>query len=741
MFRVLNCLAVEHDWRLLVVAAIVCFLASLAAVNLFQRAQATRGRLRAAWILTAGTATGCGIWATHFIAMLAYDPGVAIAYNIGLLALSFVAVMVVTSGGLTLAVVTSARWAAPVAGAIVGAGLAGMHYIGMSAVEVPGRLTWWPHLVVVSIAIVILLSMIGLTIAVRRTDMRGIAAAALCLTLAIVSVHFIGMGAAEIVPDPTRAISAFSLSPNALAIVVAGVAVSIPGMALVGAFGDHHLNEKLREANLRLDAALNNMHRGLCMFDSEGRLVLCNERYIQMHRLSHDTVKPGCTIRELLELRKASGTFSGDPDEYSTNLRARIAEGKTFRSTIETADGRVTVMVNQPIEGGGWVATFEDVTERRRVEQERDRSQKFLNTILENAPIPIFVKEARGLRYVLVNRAGEKFWGTSRAEMIGKTSHDVFPKEEADRIAARDKQLLDSDQPIFDERQIQTPRNGIRNIVSRRLTVCDDDGKSRYLVGVIEDVTERKQVEKRIAHMANEVIHLNRIAIAGVLSTSFAHELNQPLGAILSNAEAAEVLLTANPFNAAQLKETIADIRRDDERAAEIIKQLGGLLKKGSEIELQEFDLNDAVRCALHFLDHEAETRGVMPSVNQVRAALPVRANVVHLQQVILNLAVNGMDAMASRDPGSRRLTLETALSGDADVEVSVSDSGAGIPPDKLERIFDTFVTTKPQGTGLGLSIARTIVETYGGKIWAENRLEGGAVFRFTLPLARTPAA
>jgi signal transduction histidine kinase len=99
------------------------------------------------------------------------------------------------------------------------------------------------------------------------------------------------------------------------------------------------------------------------------------------------------------------------------------------------------------------------------------------------------------------------------------------------------------------------------------------------------------------------------------------------------------------------------------------------------------------------------------------------------------------MDAMASRDPGSRRLTLETALSGDADVEVSVSDSGVGIPPDRLERIFDTFVTTKPQGTGLGLSIARTIVETYGGRIWAENRFEGGAVFRFTLPLARTPAA
>src|SRR5215831_6361448 len=262
-------------------------------------------------------------------------------------------------------------------------------------------------------------------------------------------------------------------------------------------------NEKLCEVNRRLDTALNNMSQGLCMFDSEGRLVLCNERYIQMYRLSHDAVKPGCTIRELLALRKVCGTFQGDPYEYSTNLLARIAEGKTLRETVEALDGLVTVIVDRPIEGGGWVATFEDVTARRQLEHERDRGQKFLNTIVENAPVPIFVKEASGLRYVLVNRAGEQFWGVSRAEMIGKTSHDIFPKEEADLIAVRDQQLLRSDQPVVDERQFHTARNGIRNIISKRVTVCEDDGESRYVVGVIEDVTESKHVEQRIAHMAH----------------------------------------------------------------------------------------------------------------------------------------------------------------------------------------------------------------------------------------------
>ena len=237
-----------------------------------------------------------------------------------------------------------------------------------------------------------------------------------------------------------------------------------------------------------------------------------------------------------------------------------------------------------------------------------------------------------------------------------------------------------------------------------------------------------------------EVIHLNRTAAAGVLSASFSHELNQPLGAILSNAEAAEILLTANPPDVAQLAEILADIRRDDQRAGEIIKHLGGLLKKNSHIDLQEFDLNDAVRGALHLLDPEVSSRGVVVDVSQTQTALPVHADEVHLQQVILNLALNAMDAMLHCVPGSRKMTLETMLVGKAEVEVSVSDSGSGIPNDKLKDVFDTFFTTKPQGTGLGLSIARTIIETYGGRIWAENKLGGGAVFRFTLPLANPQA-
>ena len=251
----------------------------------------------------------------------------------------------------------------------------------------------------------------------------------------------------------------------------------------------------------------------------------------------------------------------------------------------------------------------------------------------------------------------------------------------------------------------------------------------------------RRIAETELRQRLLEVIHLNRTATAGALSASFAHELNQPLGAIQSYAEAAELYLKADPPNLERVEQILANILRDDKRAAEIISHMGGLLKKGSASDLRECDFNDVVRAALRILDPEAIKRGVELSVHHANGSLPVRVDPIHLQQVILNLAVNGMDAMQDCAPGRGRMSVQTALVGESAIEVSIANSGMGIPVGKLNEIFDTFYTTKQQGTGLGLSIARTIIETYGGKIWAENRPGGGAVLRFTLPLSKAIAA
>ena len=234
---------------------------------------------------------------------------------------------------------------------------------------------------------------------------------------------------------------------------------------------------------------------------------------------------------------------------------------------------------------------------------------------------------------------------------------------------------------------------------------------------------------------------MNRTAVAGALSASVAHELNQPLGAIRSYAEAAALYLKADPPNIERVEKILASISGDNQRAADIIDHLRGLLKKKEADELEEFDLTEVVKDTLEIVRPEASKKGVELNVTHANGSLPVRADRVHVQQVILNLAMNGLDAMHSCTPGSGKMSIETALVDETAIEVSVTDSGTGIPKDRLNKIFDTFYTTKRQGTGLGLSIARTIVETYGGKIWAENRSGGGAMFRFTLPLSRTMVA
>ncbi len=257
------------------------------------------------------------------------------------------------------------------------------------------------------------------------------------------------------------------------------------------------------------------------------------------------------------------------------------------------------------------------------------------------------------------------------------------------------------------------------------------------IAGLLIERRRRQAAETESRHRLLEVVHLNQSATAGALSASIAHELNQPLGAIRSNAEAAAVILRSERPDLELIGQILVDIQDDDQRAHDVISRIRGLLKKRSEIDWQEFDLNEVATSAIRILRGEAERRSVVVSSSHTSRELPVRADRVHVQQVILNLATNAMDAMLEVITTEKRLLLETRLTTESQVELSISDTGRGIPDERLASIFEPFYTTKPNGTGLGLSIARAIVETYGGKISAANRPGGGAVFRVVLPLAR----
>ena len=366
MFRVFTCLTAEHDWRLVALAGVVCFLASFAAISLFHRARNSAGRTRALWIAAIGAITGGGIWATHFIAMLAYEPGVAIAYDIGLTSLSLVASILATCMGFAVAAQISARWGAPAGGVIVGGGIACMHYLGMWAAQMPGRVTWSTELVVVSILLGVAFGAAALTLAVRRNGALSTLLAACLLLLAIVSHHFTAMGAITIVADPTRVITMFSLSPTALAVTIASFVVVATGMSVVGAFAA----SRLREKNELLNTALTNMSQGLCMFDEGGSIVLCNERYLQMYGLSREIVKPGCSLRQLIEHRVATGGLRLDPDEYIRDIMATRAAGKKRKQIIGMGDGRTIDVLTIVMPDGGWVVTHEDISEQHNARQQ-----------------------------------------------------------------------------------------------------------------------------------------------------------------------------------------------------------------------------------------------------------------------------------------------------------------------------------------------------------------------------------
>jgi signal transduction histidine kinase len=250
----------------------------------------------------------------------------------------------------------------------------------------------------------------------------------------------------------------------------------------------------------------------------------------------------------------------------------------------------------------------------------------------------------------------------------------------------------------------------------------------------------RRQAEAELQRNREELAHVARISTVGELTTAVAHELNQPLGAILSNADAAEMFLKMEPPALDEVRDILADIRKDDQRASEVIRRMRDLLRK-HELAPQAVEINAAVEEVLQLLSINASARKVTVKFEQTAGLPRVWCDPVHLQQVLLNLVVNGLEAMAEIPEDQRRLMVGAGHDGDGMVKVYVSDRGPGIPGDKLPKLFEPFFTTKKDGMGMGLSIARTIVEAHHGQIWAENNGDRGATFYFTVPVPKDALA
>src|SRR6267142_2529362 len=268
----------------------------------------------------------------------------------------------------------------------------------------------------------------------------------------------------------------------------------------------------------------------------------------------------------------------------------------------------------------------------------------------------------------------------------------------------------------------------------------DAAGRIHRIVGACMDMTDQKFAEGTLRRSLDEIAHLNRVAAMGELTASMAHELNQPLAAILSNAQAASRFLAGESPDLAQARECLADIVADDKRAGEVIKRLRGVLKKG-EFQPSSIDLNEVVSDAIRLVKNDTLLRNTSVTFEPFPGLPLVRGDRIQLYQVALNLIMNSLDAAAERPPSDRWVSVRTAESEGGGVQLTVEDSGKGVPETDLTRVFELFFSTKRKGLGMWLSISRSIVQVHGGRIWAENSERGGAVIRCVLPVGQQTAA
>ena len=344
----------------------------------------------------------------------------------------------------------------------------------------------------------------------------------------------------------------------------------------------------------------------------------------------------------------------------------------------------------------------------------------------------------------------EDFWASDKwRALFGFTSSETLNLDKfLQRLHPNDRettlQALENayqgDGSYQTEHRVLLPDGQVRWFACQGRLELNSEDQPLRLQGISLDITRRKLAELEAQAHRNEAAHLLRVASLGELSSALAHELKQPLTAILSNVQAAQFLLARDNFDLQQVSDILSDIVTDDKRAAEVIDRLHVLIKR-REFQPQPLEANRLIRDVLQFMNHELTGRSVQVVTELTAGVLSIRGDRVQLQQVLLNLILNAVDSMSQPMKNDRTLTLRSRRMVDNVIQISVADTGHGIPPGYEETIFESYYTTKPGGLGLGLSLSRSILIAHGGHLRAENQGSSGAIFHCTLPECRDGCA
>ncbi|MEA3131007.1 MAG: two-component system, LuxR family, sensor kinase FixL [Paraburkholderia sp.] len=352
----------------------------------------------------------------------------------------------------------------------------------------------------------------------------------------------------------------------------------------------------------------------------------------------------------------------------------------------------------------------------------------YFQKALESLPIAILIVDQQGV-IVMVNTQTAKYFGYGPDELIGESLERLLPDFGRDSGTENQGSVFSGvhEKPVVRELSAKR-KDGTSTYVEIGTAAFPFD--SGLTLAFIVDRMDRYELHRNRRDLA----HLTRVSTIGQLASSLAHELNQPLTAILSNVQAAQRFMMSDPIDLAEVRDILNDIVQDDYRASEVIRRIRAVVKNG-DLEVMPLDLAEVIRDAVVLMHSDAISRGLRVRFDLDQGLPPVQGDKVQLQQVVLNLLLNAFDAMEGVQPADRVVDVKLKPEQNGMVGLAVIDRGHGLAPERLGKIFKPFFTSKPQGLGLGLSISRSIVEMHRGRLWAENNIDRGATFHVTLPV------
>jgi PAS domain S-box-containing protein len=472
---------------------------------------------------------------------------------------------------------------------------------------------------------------------------------------------------------------------------------------------------------------------GIIIWELDGRILEANEAFL--HMLGYD--------REDLTAGRLHRTTLTPPEWRDRDARTvaelgRIGTAQPFEKEYVRKDGsRVPVLIGGAMfeegtsQGVGFVL---DLTERKRAEEALRQSEERFRTLVQFS-FDVYWETDAQHRFTHQEFAESLADAPALGFEIGKTRWEV-PYLEPDEDAWRKhRETLDAHLPFRDFELARPAPDGSKRYVSvSGLPVFDETGRFVGYRGVGRHITERRQAEEALRAMQAELAHANRVTTMGELSASIAHEVNQPIAATVTNAQAALRWLRAQPPDLDEVRASLSRIVEDGNRAGNVIGGIRAFINKVPPRK-DRFDLNEAILEMIALTRSEMLKHGILLRT-ELAAGLPaVAGDRTQLQQVTLNLILNAVEAMGGIDAGARELRINTEREAAGGVLVTVRDSGPGLDPTDMERVFKAFYTTKPKGMGMGLAICRSMVEAHGGRMWASANEPRGAVFQFTLPL------